>query len=418
MRGHRDAHGGPGVEQPRGQRLEVAVALGLDLEHRRRPAVLAGLHELVIPVGALDQPHRSAAASARTPAPTPGCARAARASRAGRPGAPCPPTARARTRPRTAPRAPGRAPPRASRATPCRCGCGPRARARGAAAAAAARRRRAGRAPARRVAAAGSAPRSSPTRSSAGSRPTLSRSSTSRAGHPRWAPASSVSASVAARRVPVGLGLGDGRLAEQVDRAGHAAVPQVAQHAERRSRRLADDEPVGHVLDPRRGGGADRGARRAVVGHPHRRGERRRGVGHLAQELAQVTGEVVERPAGGVDVDEPEQRGLAAPGRPRPSPSRAGRAPCSGWRALDGNADARSVPISWIERSSASRSGVVERRARGHAPGRMLTARATTSPTVTSEARACALIIHLAVAVSGIVSVGLKAVAFVSETYR
>jgi hypothetical protein len=48
----------------------------------------------------------------------------------------------------------------------------------------------------------------------------------------------------------------------------------------------------------------------------------------------------------------------------------------------------------------------------------MLTARATTRPTVISEAIDCALISHLAVGVSGIVSVGLKAVAFVSETYR
>ncbi len=46
----------------------------------------------------------------------------------------------------------------------------------------------------------------------------------------------------------------------------------------------------------------------------------------------------------------------------------------------------------------------------------MLTARATTKPTVTSAASACPLIIHLAVGVSGIVSVGLNAVAFVNET--
>ena len=143
-----------------------------------------------------------------------------------------------------------------------------------------------------------------------GMAPTLSRSSTSRAGQPRWRAGELRERVLAARRVPVGLGLGDGRLAEQVDRAGHATVPQVSQHAERRRRRLADDEPVRHVLDPGRGGGADRGARGAVVGHPHRRRERRRRVRHLAQELPQVAGEIVERPAGGRDVDEPEQGGL------------------------------------------------------------------------------------------------------------
>jgi hypothetical protein len=51
-------------------------------------------------------------------------------------------------------------------------------------------------------------------------------------------------------------------------------------------------------------------------------------------------------------------------------------------------------------------------------PVRMFTARATTSPTVTSEVRAWALISHLAMGVSGIVSVGLNAVALVKETYR
>src|SRR5436305_12845424 len=49
---------------------------------------------------------------------------------------------------------------------------------------------------------------------------------------------------------------------------------------------------------------------------------------------------------------------------------------------------------------------------------RMLTARATASATVTNEASDCRLISHLAVAVSGIVSVGLNAVALVSEVYR
>jgi hypothetical protein len=50
--------------------------------------------------------------------------------------------------------------------------------------------------------------------------------------------------------------------------------------------------------------------------------------------------------------------------------------------------------------------------------GRMLTARETTSPIVTSETSAWTPITLLASAVSGIVSVGLKAVALVSDTYR
>ena len=49
----------------------------------------------------------------------------------------------------------------------------------------------------------------------------------------------------------------------------------------------------------------------------------------------------------------------------------------------------------------------------------MLTARATTDPTVTSAASACTAHQHtLRSRVSGIVSVGLNAVAFVNETYR
>ena len=44
------------LEQAARQRLEVAVGLGLDLEDRRLPAVLARLDDLVVPVGALDEP--------------------------------------------------------------------------------------------------------------------------------------------------------------------------------------------------------------------------------------------------------------------------------------------------------------------------------------------------------------------------
>ncbi len=47
----------------------------------------------------------------------------------------------------------------------------------------------------------------------------------------------------------------------------------------------------------------------------------------------------------------------------------------------------------------------------------MFTARATTSPIVTSDTNACAPISAFAVCVSGIVSVGLNAVALVNDTY-
>jgi len=49
---------------------------------------------------------------------------------------------------------------------------------------------------------------------------------------------------------------------------------------------------------------------------------------------------------------------------------------------------------------------------------RMFTARETTSPIVTSETIDCTPMMLLAIGVSGIVSVGENAVAFVSDTYR
>ena len=194
-------------------------------------------------------------------------------------------------------------------------------------------------------------------------------------------------------------------------------VPQIAQDAERRGRRLADDEPVRHVTHAGGRGGADRGAAGLDVGHPHRRGQRRRGVGDLAQELAQVAGEVVERTAGRRDVDEPEQRRAQLPvgrgqvHRPlvdRPERVAGARGKCRGQIG----ADLADRPLEVVLADRHAPLIVVP------AHYRMLTARATTRPTVTSEAIDCALISHLAVEVSGIVSVGLKAVAFVSETYR
>ena len=114
----------------------------------------------------------------------------------------------------------------------------------------------------------------------------------------------------AALRVALRLRLGDGRLAEQVDRARDAVLPQLAQVAHRGLRRLADDEAVRHVLDAGRGGAAERGPAGARVAHLHRDGDRRRRLLDLAQEARQVRGEVVDVPAGGDDVDEAEQRRL------------------------------------------------------------------------------------------------------------
>ena len=114
----------------------------------------------------------------------------------------------------------------------------------------------------------------------------------------------------AAVGVALRLGLGHRRLAEQVDRGRHAVLPQVAQHAERRLRVLADDEAVRHVLDAGRGRGAERGAPGLRAAHPHRDADRRRRRVDLAEEAGQVPREVVEVAAGGHDVDEAEQRRL------------------------------------------------------------------------------------------------------------
>ena len=58
VRGDRDPDLRPRVQEPAREQLEVRIGVGLDVEHRRRPAVLRGLDELVVPVGALDQPDR------------------------------------------------------------------------------------------------------------------------------------------------------------------------------------------------------------------------------------------------------------------------------------------------------------------------------------------------------------------------
>ena len=84
-------------------------------------------------------------------------------------------------------------------------------------------------------------------------------------------------------------------------------LPQVLEHAGGLARGLADDEAVGHVLDAGRGGGAERLAPGPRLRHAHRDLQRRRAVVDLVEEAAEVAREVVERAAGGDDVDEAEQ---------------------------------------------------------------------------------------------------------------
>ena len=112
----------------------------------------------------------------------------------------------------------------------------------------------------------------------------------------------------AALRVAVRLLDRDRRLAEQVERGRDAVLPELAQHPQRVARRLADDEAMGHVTDAGGGRQPERPRSRLRVRHSHRRVERRRALVHLAQERAQVTGEILQRAAGRHDVDEPKQR--------------------------------------------------------------------------------------------------------------
>jgi hypothetical protein len=85
-------------------------------------------------------------------------------------------------------------------------------------------------------------------------------------------------------------------------------LPEVLEHARRLARGLADDEAVRHVLHAGRRGGAERLAPGPGLRHPHRDLQRRRAVVDLVEEAAEVAREVVERAAGGDDVDEAEQR--------------------------------------------------------------------------------------------------------------
>ena len=107
--------------------------------------------------------------------------------------------------------------------------------------------------------------------------------------------------------------------------------------------RLADDEPVRHVLDAAGGGRAERGAAGLRVRDPHRGGDRRRGVRDLARGSRSGAGR--GRRASGTPARR-RRTGTAPPaarGRWRRAPSRGRRAPASDGARLDGNAAASSV---------------------------------------------------------------------------
>ena len=131
----------------------------------------------------------------------------------------------------------------------------------------------------------------------------------------------------AARGVAVGLGGGDGRLAEQVDGRRDAVAPQALEGRQGVRGVRADDEAVRHVLDARGAGGAERGAAGLRVAHLHRRVQRRRLVVDLAR--GSRSGGSRGRRASGMPGRRrrSERARRAARRRARRDPSRARRAP-------------------------------------------------------------------------------------------
>ena len=311
VRRDRDADQRPRVEQPARQQLEVRVGVGLDVEHRRAPAVLGGLDELVVPVGALDEPDRQRRRALRLALEARGSCRASPASRAGSPAARARRTARRGTPPRRAARGSAPARRRASPSTPCRCAGARRPRSRVAAAAAAGRRRRACRAPGASGRSSGVSADTFTHRFARASTPALSDSSWRPRGPRPRGVGDRVQRLGAAVGVALRLGLRHRRLAEQVDGGRDAVLPQVAQVAERRLRRLADDEAVRHVLDARR---PRPGPARAAPpwscpsSSPPRSAAAARSTS--SRKRGQMAREVVEVARRGHDVDEAEQRGL------------------------------------------------------------------------------------------------------------
>ncbi len=132
----------------------------------------------------------------------------------------------------------------------------------------------------------------------------------------------------AAGGVAVGLGRGDGRLAEQVDGRRDAVLPQAAQNAVRLARRLADDEAVRHArARPRRtphpGPRARRGSRpsasrcRSAAADPRRRPGSRSG----GARGRRASGRPARRRRSGT-----ARRAARRPARRTPSPGRPARA--------------------------------------------------------------------------------------------
>src|SRR5439155_1007602 len=290
-----------------GQGLEVAVAVGLDVEDRRRPAVLARLDDLVVPVGALDETHDERGGPRRRAGPieetVEQLAAVAQVGLQDDPGAR--PGAELLLGEELADEFGDRL-ARVERLhvdVQVRVELGGEAQeaaqARGGVALAAlggvGAQQGSERADLDREVGAGEAAAGVLLEGGAG-------------GQPRVDLGERAERVGAALRVAVGLGGGDGGLAEEVDRRRDAVVPEVAEHLLGAAWGLGDDEPVGHVPHAGGGRGAQRLAPGAAVAHPHRHGERRRPRLDLLEEAGQVGGEVVQGPAGGDDVDEAEER--------------------------------------------------------------------------------------------------------------
>ncbi len=107
--------------------------------------------------------------------------------------------------------------------------------------------------------------------------------------------------------IAVGLGLGDGRLPEQVDGRLDALLPQLGDRGERVLGVLPHDEALGHLLHTgagdRRDGPCGEPAPGEVAGQASVLGDLR-----VLQQLVQVARDVLRRRARRAHVDETEQR--------------------------------------------------------------------------------------------------------------
>ena len=119
-------------------------------------------------------------------------------------------------------------------------------------------------------------------------------------------------------RVAVGLGVGDGLLAQEVDGEGPSRPPQAVQPGHCVVGPGADDELLGHLGDvPAGDGGRRRLAEGHVVGHVEPEVEDP-GDGGPLEVLVEVTHDVGVAGGGREDVDEPEELGLERRVRHRP----------------------------------------------------------------------------------------------------